>query len=108
MLLLMAATFMIAGVWQLALVRIERARTRIEIDYVRRSKISQKELKRIADDAWEKLQADASQHDRERAQRNEKFWTEFAAAYGRATGQVFPKPPPELFATKKLPPRGSA
>ena len=106
-LLLGATIFALYGAQQFVMARIERRRLRITLDYVRRSKLSQKELKRFADEAWEKLHADSVRVDREQAARHQKFWTEFAAAYGKATGQTFPKPPPEILPTK-LPPRGSA
>lgn len=106
-LLLMSFALMISGVWFHALARIERRRTRIDIDYVRRLKRGQKDLICRADEAWEKVHEESKVSDARQSAKHEKFWSEFAAAYGKATGQIFPRPPPEIF-SPKVPPKGSA
>lgn len=90
------------------LARSERLRVRMDLDRLRRSKLAQKDLIRRADEAWEKVHELSKDNDASQNERHVKFWTEFANAYGRATGHTFPNPPPELLATKKIPPRGSA
>jgi len=106
-LLLISVGLWFASMNNLIEARYQRRRARIEIDYVRRGKQSEKKLKQIADEAWEKLQAEAKALDERQHSRHEKFWSEFAAAYGKATGQTFPRPPPEIFVSK-IPPKGSA
>lgn len=104
----LSTLLLITGVAEHFLARCERLRVRTDLDRLRRSKLAQKDLIRRADEAWEKvheLSKDSAAHQDERALR---FWTEFANAYARATGHTFPNPPPELLATKKIPPRGSA